>query len=160
MGLPAFATLEHLKARGVDVSDAARAQAALNDASALIRSEAGTGWVSGAGSAEEPYVVDFGDMDPYLQDDLVAVTVAVARRVLENPQGASAMSLGDASLTLANSTSDVYLTASERRRIRRAGGAGGVSSVQLEVGTPGYSGTYIDVGQTEPMPFTYEPLRP
>lgn len=155
--LPALASLEDLEDRGIDISDigtAVRAQAALNDASALIRVEAGADWV-GTGNT-----LDFGDMDQRLADALVSVCCAVVQRVLNNPQGATSMSLGDASVTLTDASTDVYLTRNERRIIRRAAGLGAVGSVELYVGTPGYGGGYINVGQTEPLPFTYEPLRP
>jgi hypothetical protein len=154
--LPAFATVDDLEARGVDVTNEERAQAALDDASALIRLEVGASWTT---TDEDPVAIDFGDMVDYLQDAVVAVCVAVARRVLENPDGATSMSLGDASLTLANASNDVYLTSRERATLRRAAGRSALGSVDLEIGTPGYSG-YIDVGQTELLPFTYEPLRP
>lgn len=138
MTLPAFASIDDLEARGVDVTDPVRAQAALDDASALIRIEANTSWVA-AGA------VDFGDLADYLQDAIVTVCVSAARRVLENPEGATAMSLGDASLTLANASTDVYLTAAERRVIRRASGRGGIGSVRLEgEGVPNLSGAVFD----------------
>lgn len=151
--LPTFASTDDLEARGVDVTDVDRAWAALDDASTLIRVEARKSWV-----ADD--AVDFGDLADYLQDAIVTVCITAARRALENPTGASAMAVGDVSVTLADASSDVYLTNRERIIIRTAAGQGSaLGSIELEVGTPGYSG-YIDVGQTEPMPFTYEPLRP
>jgi hypothetical protein len=136
--LPAFASTDDLDARGVDVSNLVRAQTALDDASAVIRLEANTSWVvEGA--------VDFGDLADYLQDAIVTVCISVARRVLENPDGAESMTLGDASVSLANSSNDIYLTASERKIIRRASGRGSIGSIRLEgEGVPNLSGAVFD----------------
>jgi hypothetical protein len=155
--LPAFVTVEELAARmpgGLADADRARAQAALDDASTLIRLEAGTAWAADG-------TIDFGDLDDWKQDVVTAVAIAAARRALENPDGATEMSIGDASMKLANDSNDVFLKAAEKSAIRSIAGRGGTfGSIDLEIGTPGYSG-YIDVaGQDEPLPFTYEPLRP
>lgn len=150
--LPAFATIADLEARLDETfseAEQVRAQAALDDASALIRAEANKTWVTE------------GELDDDLHAVLLAITVAVVRRVLENPNGVKSQSLGDATITYTNASGDVYLTAAERRLVRKAAGLSGVlGSVDLEIGTPGWSGDVIYVqGQTEPLPFTYEPLR-
>ena len=152
--LPAFASVEDLEdrlGRALEDADLMRAQAALDDASALIRVEAGTGvtWDS------------IDDVGAAYQGAIVAVTLAVARRVMENPELAQSKSMGDASVTFGDSSNDVFLKASERRLIHRAAGRSALGYVDLEVGTPAWTGDFIDVvGQDEPMPFTYEPLRP
>lgn len=115
MTLPAFATLEQLAARipgGIRDADEARAQAALDDASTLIRSEVSphAGWTT----AEA--------LDADVPDIVVMVTLWAARRSYENPEGVSEESLGQYSVSLGNSSSDVYLTAAERRHVRKAAG--------------------------------------
>lgn len=148
--LPPFASLDDLEARTGPVDDVTRAEAALDDASALIRAEAGQTWVT----------------DDALDEDvpgiLAVVCIAVARRVIENPDGFTEMHVGDTGGSLANASNDVYLTANEKRLVRRAAGVSGVMGVvELEMGTPGWSGDYINVvGSNEPLPFSYEPLRP
>lgn len=154
--LPAFATPDDLEARGLDVSDRARAQAALDDASALIRVEAGP-------TAAWETIADIGST---YQDLIVAITCAVARRVLENAElvQSETQSLGDASQTRNygdRASNDVFLKAGERRLIKRAAGGSTLGYVDLSIGTPGWTGDVIDVvGSDEPLPFTYDPLRP
>jgi hypothetical protein len=148
--LPPFASLDDLEQRLGPAADAARAVAALEDASALIRAEAGQTWVTE------------GVLDEDTPAILAVVCLAVARRVIENPNGVASETLGDASVSYENASGDVYLTAGEKRLVRRAAGvSGAMGSIDLEIGTPGWSGEVIYVaGQDEPMPFTYEPLRP
>lgn len=122
MTLPAFATLEEFEARLVgalaeDSDDEERAQAALDDVSALIRVEAGKDWVT-------------DDDPPVLADDIPdivkTVTIRAALRAYNNPTGTESRthSLGQfsESESFADSSSDVYLTSSERRLIRLAAG--------------------------------------
>lgn len=157
--LPAFATVDDLEARDVDVSDAVRAQAALDDSSTLIRVVAGTSWVSDD-------AVDWGDLADYHQDNIIRICIEAAKRSLDNPDRlvSETQSVGDAShaKTYAATSSDVYLTAAEKKQIRQAAGhTGALGYVDLEIGTPGWSGDVITVvGSDEPLPFTYEPLRP
>lgn len=121
MSLPALADLEALAARifpsGIDEAEEPRAQAALDDASALIRAEAGQDWVT----AGDPVA---------LSDDLpdVAVTVclAAARRALVNPDGVVSETIQGYATNYGNDSGDVYLTRAERRLIRRASGLGTV----------------------------------
>jgi hypothetical protein len=148
--LPPFASLDDLETRTGPVDDATRAEAALDDASALIRAEAGKTWVtSDALDADTP-------------DILVVVCITVARRVIENPNGVASESLGDATISYENASGDVYLTAGEKRLVRRAAGiSGSMGAIDLEVGTPRWTGDVLAVaGSDEPIPFTYEPLRP
>ena len=152
--LPAFAELADLEARlgrtfEEDSADETRAQAALDDASALIRIEAGVDWDS------------IEAVDEIYRDAIVAITVAIARRVMENPEGAQSATVGDASISFGEISSDVFLKATERRLILKAAGRSSLGYVDLEIGTPGWSGdTIAVVGQDEPIPFTYAPLRP
>lgn len=112
--LPPFATLEDLaQRRPGGVGDHARAAAALDDASTLIRAETGKNWVDANDAAKLA-----ADLPPIIQ----AVTCSVARRVIDNPDGIQTEALGSYSVTLANASGDVYLTKTERRLVRKAAG--------------------------------------
>jgi hypothetical protein len=103
-----LATLEEFSDRvpgSIDQADSARAQANLVDASALIRAEAGEEWDDGA------------------PDSVKAICMAVAKRAFLNPDGINSMSVDGHSATFATGSPDVYLTAAERRAVRRAAGA-------------------------------------
>lgn len=162
MPLPAFATVEELAARipgGVSDADEPRAQAALDDASTLIRGVAGEDWTSSGGA------LDFGDIAERQQDQITLVCISAAKRAYLTPTGVRSETLGDAAQTYADRAGEVYLTDEEAAVVRAvASGAttsSGFSSIDLEIGTPGWSGDVIAVsGQDEPLPFTYEPLRP
>jgi hypothetical protein len=148
--LPPFASVDDLETRIGPVDDEARAEAALDDASALIRAEAGKTWVTSTA------------LDADVPDILAVVCITVARRVIENPNGVASESLGDATINYENASGDVYLTAGEKRLVRRAAGiSGAMGAIALEVGTPRWTGDVLAVlGSDEPIPFTYEPLRP
>nr|MBP9053017.1 hypothetical protein [Ilumatobacteraceae bacterium] len=73
---PALAQLADLEARMGVVADEARARAALDDASALIRSEAGA----------EDWLDDDGNLE-VVPSIVVTVCCKVAQRVLTNPDG-------------------------------------------------------------------------
>lgn len=114
MVLPAFADLAELEDRlavSFSASEAAQAQAALDDASSLIRACAGVSWV-----VDDE--IDFGDLADWRQREIVRITLAVARRVLENPQGFTEMHFADAGASFANASPDAYLTAAEKAAIR------------------------------------------
>lgn len=116
--LPAFATIDDLAARlpsDIAGPDDARAQAALDDASALVRSYAGKSWVTD----------DVLDSD--VPDIIVTVTVRCALRSFTNPSGVSQESAGPFSASYANSSSDVYLTAAEKAQVRKAAGRTGIA---------------------------------
>jgi hypothetical protein len=130
MTLPAFATLEAFAARlpgGVSDDDETRARAALDDASTLIRAEAGKDWVTD----DEPAV-----LADDLPDIVVTVCIAAARRAFTNPDGIRSESLLSHSVTLADSSADVYLTTAERRMIATAAGrtGGGISTLSTTRG--------------------------
>lgn len=122
--LPALATTDALVLRlGVTLAGAEldRASAVLDDASALIRSEAGVDWVDEQGQlAGVPTVVE-------------SVALAVAYRAFRNPDGLGQASLGDASVSYdrGSGQSAVYLTRDERRSIRRAAGTSAIGAVEL-----------------------------
>lgn len=139
--LPAFASLPQFAARvpgGVPDADEARAQAALEDASSLIRDEAGTTWVDANNALDLPT-----GTDAWKADTLVRVCCAAARRTFENPDGVSQESLGGYSVAQSNSSSDVYLTAAEKRQVRKAAGFTGLgvlTTTRSPIGTTGITG--------------------
>lgn len=122
--LPPLATVAALGLRlGTTLAgaDAERAAAVLDDASALIRGEAGTDWVDGEGALSSvPAVVE-------------AISLAVAYRAFRNPDGVSQTSLGDASVSYDRGTAQaaVYLTRDERRAVRRAAGTTAAGAIEL-----------------------------
>lgn len=123
MALPALVSLDDFALRlgGIAAADEDRAQAALNDASALIRAEAGTeDWVDDDGGLEE------------VPDVIVAVCVAVAVRAFRNPDGVRQETIGNYSVAYADTSTAVFLSTGERRTIRRAVGLTGLSSISLE----------------------------
>lgn len=130
--LPAFASFQELAARtpgGIDDSDLERALAALDDASSLIRDEAGKSWVDTDGNLALPI-----GADAWRADTLVRVCCSAARRSLDNPEGVTQESLGAYSVGVSNSSSDVYLTSGERRSVKRAAGKGSIGAVPITRG--------------------------
>lgn len=121
--LPAFASTDDLAARhpgGVSGdADTARAQAALDDASTLVRAVAGKTWVDDNNELED------------VPDVVFTVTVRAALRAFVNPSGVQQQSTGPFSESYANSSSDVYLTNKEQDMIRSAaaGGSGGIYGI-------------------------------
>ncbi len=120
MSVPALAELEDLEARMGPLSDPSRAQAALDDASALIRSEADVDWLDDDGVLEAVPPV------------IVMICCKAAQRALTNPGGVSQESLGSFSQQYANASPDVYLTRAERRLVRRETGSQVIGTIQLE----------------------------
>lgn len=148
MASPALATLADLEARGVDTSDAPRAQAYLEDASALMRAEVDpVTWIDD----------DTGELDADRPEVLVGICCKMVQRATENPNGISSESVGEWQASYANASPDLYLTRAERRLLRRAAGLGGVlGSVGYESPHPLIENTsgYADVsGQDEPIIF-------
>lgn len=128
MALPPLAPVSSLETRlglaaatlsGVDL---ARAEAALGDASALIRAEAGKDWVG-------PDLVTIT-----APDAVVTVCLHAALRPYRNPDGFSGESVGDYSYQYAATGDpvDVYLSDEEKRVVRRAA---------LGTAGPGFSGS-------------------
>jgi hypothetical protein len=154
MSLPAFATLDQLAAR-VTVDDEDRAQAALDDASVEIRSIAGVSFVTDG-------AVDFTGYPSWAEDALVKVCCSAAARALANPEGRTqqAETIGSYSHTdaFANASPDVYLTAGERRLIRRAAGRTGLGTITTTRGDD-CDTQYLDVVPSgEPMPWLQGPV--
>lgn len=155
MTLPAFATLEQFAARlpaGIDEeTDGARAQAALDDASALIRAEAGVTWTT-TDDDDETIV------DPDTPDIVLTVCIAVARRAFNNPDGIRSESTGSYSASFTDASADVYLTKAEKTHIRRAAGRTGVWAMPTTRSTNDLPDLYLDVeGSDEPIPWRPNP---
>lgn len=98
-----------LDARRVVYADAAQAQAAIDDASAVARS----------------YVAPVFDAvsTPNAPAAVVAVVVSMVRRVLTNPNGLNMEVLGDYTYQTQNAVATLLPTARERRMLRQAAAA-------------------------------------
>ena len=123
MALPALVPLDDFALRlgGLAEADEDRAQAALNDASALIRAETGDeDWVDDDGALEE------------VPEVIVTICVAVAIRAFRNPDGVRQETIGNYSVSYADTSTAVFLTEGERRMVRRAAGLSGLNSIAIE----------------------------
>lgn len=140
MSTPTLASLAQLEARspgGIAPGDQNRALAALDDASAWIRAEAGVDWIDDVTGALET-----------VPPVIVSICCSVARRVLDNPDELTSETVAGWSGTKANASSDTYLTKQERSMIHKVvdGGGGGMVAIPLESPYPmpwGYD-IYLD----------------
>lgn len=113
MTLPPLATVRQLEARlGLDPEsladgEFARAGAALDDASALVRMEARTTWYNATTEVLNP------------PDAIVRVVLAVAQRVYTNPDSAIQETIGPFSRRLSEAGMGPYLTDAELAIVRR-----------------------------------------
>lgn len=126
MALPPLATPEDLEYRlGREFTDAElpRVEAALDDASALVRLEAGQTWI-------DPTT----GLVTGLPDAIRTVVLRVAERVIRNPQGFRSESAGDYSFQRydADDGGGPYLTDREIAIIRKAMGRTGLWTQPLE----------------------------
>lgn len=116
MASPALATTTDLSTRGVDVSDPARAQAAIDDASARIHSATNFVWID----------AETGELVANVPHIALTICCSAARRALANPLGVTQQSEGIGSYNVAqtfgNASPDVYLTRSEIVDLRKAAG--------------------------------------
>lgn len=117
-------------------ADLARAQASLDDASALVRAEAGINWLSGDGTTVTAPA------------QVVTITVKAAMREFKNPDGFTSEQIGDYSYRVDNA-GGVYLTDEERRIIRLSAGGAGLWTVR----TPS---SYYDPTTPEPDNYLLE----
>jgi len=102
--VPALASVHDLidrLGREVDDAERARAEAALEDASALVREEARQEWPTGAPAAVQ------------------AVVLTAALRVMRNPEGYNSETIGPYSYRRRDSDLDVYLSEAEKAIVRR-----------------------------------------
>lgn len=115
--LPPLASIEQFDSRlpgGLSTVDGARAEATLEDASALVRAEAGQTWVDDAGELTD------------VPDICVSITLAAAKRAFVNPDMLRSEAIQDYQVAFGSSSPDVYLTKAERDLIRRAVGRAGL----------------------------------
>ena len=114
-----LATIEAFNDRipgGVGSADSGRAYAMLEDASALIRAEAGKTWTD--------------DVPPVAVPDVVkTVCMSAAKRAFLNPDGVNSMSLDGNAATFATGSPDVYLTKAEKSAVHKAAGRSGLWSL-------------------------------
>jgi hypothetical protein len=116
-------TAELVARPGFEDIDSGQAQALIDDASALVR-EAATPELDAVESPDAPGAV-------------VAVLVNMIRRGWQNPRGLAQEQLGDYGYsTGGQAVATLYLTARERRIVRRAAGKLGVSSLTLTSNLP------------------------
>ncbi|MDG4801716.1 hypothetical protein [Micromonospora sp. WMMD980] len=130
MSLPPLATVAEMEKRlglapgAITGNDLVRAGAALDDASALVRAEAGTDWVADDGlTVTAPAVVR-------------TVTVAAALRAYRNPDGYQGETVGPYSYQYAQGTATLYLLAAEATIVKRAAGMAGGGRGVYTVRTP------------------------
>lgn len=126
--LPYLVPVSDLEKRlGVDVgslvdADLVRAQTALEDVSALVREEAGKTWV------------DVDDVTITAPDGVLVVARTAALRQYRNPDGYVSENIGQGAYTWSTSqdgANGAYLTADEKRIVKRAANGGGSSVYTL-----------------------------
>lgn len=110
-----------------DAAEISRANAAIEDASTVVLEVGDSTWTS----ADVP-------------DAAATVVLSVARRVFENPEGATQKSVGDLSVSYGSVSSGsvanpLELTSRERRRVRSAAG---LTQTSITLVSP--YGTYAD----------------
>jgi hypothetical protein len=133
--LPAF---EARLGRPLSGDEETRAEASLADASDLARAEGDPDW-----------------NDATVPRSVVPVVLAVARRAFDNPDGAIQKSVGDVTLSYGGGRqgATVYLTAAERRIVRRAAGRTSAGAVTLTSPYDGAATTYVAVEGQPDAPF-------
>jgi len=99
-------SIDDLDVRRISYADAAQAQAAIDDATAVARSYA------------EPVLDDLETPDTPAA--IVVVVTAMVRRVLTNPNGLNMEVLGDYTYQTQNAVATLLPTARERRMLRKA----------------------------------------
>lgn len=123
----ALASVDDLSVRGVDVSDEARAQSAIEDASVRIHTETNWVWIDAS----------TGELVESVPDIAATVCLAAATRSLTNPDAVSSESesigrMWSTSRTFANASPDVFLSRSEKALLRRAAGIGGLGVMRIK----------------------------
>lgn len=127
--LPSFATVEQLGVRlPVALEDEDRAQAALDDASACVRAEAGKTWTTEA-----------DELEADIPDIVVVATLRLAARAYSNPRGVSQEGIDTFQVTWGDG--DDYW----RNQVKLAAGLSGLSSLKLGSPMPNHRrGTDIE----------------
>lgn len=143
MSLPPLATVADMEKRlglapgAIAGNDLTRAGAALDDASDLVRAEAGTDWVADDG------------MTVTAPRSVIVVTHNVALRAYRNPDGYQGEQIGPYSYQYTKDSTSVYLTADEVAIVHRAAGLSG-----------GHAGVYtlrVPSAYTPPVPTASSP---
>ena len=119
--MSALVTIEFLQARpGFAGADETTLQGTIDDASALVILECA------------PYLDDTTDAD--CPAAIAAVLVSMCRRGTRNPSGNAQETLGDYSYSAGTEggVPSIYLTARERRIVRRAAGKLGANTTRLD----------------------------
>lgn len=142
--VPPLVRLSDVEARlgeTYDAAEIARPMAIVDDASALVRTEAGQTWLDGNGELTA------------VPPTIAAVTLRVAIRAIENPEGFTNESGGDYSYTRKGVEDGVYLTNREIRMIRKAAGKAGLWTQPVTRGEYGTTTGWVwDQYGTEPFP--------
>lgn len=116
--MPALASVQDIEARlgrVVAGDELGRVVALLDDASALVRDEAGVTWIAPTTGALLT-----------VPESVRVVVLRVVERAIRNPQGFSAESAGDYSYQRTGVEPGVYITDREQKIIRRAVGRVGL----------------------------------
>lgn len=134
--LESLATLEMFEERiagGIAEEDTVRAQAVLDDASALVRAEAGKSWIGSSGMLEDD-----------IPDVILTIVMKAAKRAFTNPDEVRSESIDNYS----TSYGDVYLTKTEVSLVRGAAGVrGGLWTQSTTRREPDFGGDLPDVSQ-------------
>lgn len=141
-----LATIQQLSARlGREFTGAEleRAEALLDDASALVRDVAGRTWI-------DP---DTGALES-VPGSIQWVVLRAAERAIRNPDGFSSESAGDYSYQRTGVEPGVYLTAGEEKAIRRALGKTGLWTQPVTRGEDYLQTVWLnDSFGAEPFPY-------
>lgn len=118
--------------RPFEQSELGRVGALLDDASALVREEAGRSWVDAEGNPK-PFPAS-----------IRTIVLRVVDRAWRNPEGFSAESDGDYSYQRTNVQPGVYLTEQEAKAVRRAAGKSGLWTQPTTRGGPGCETVFLE----------------
>ncbi|HVL82689.1 MAG TPA: Gp19/Gp15/Gp42 family protein [Pseudonocardia sp.] len=122
--------------------ETARAAALLDDASALVRDEAGLTWVGDDG------------LLTVVPAAVRAVVLKAAERAARNPDGFRSESAGDYSYQRGDAEPGVFLTDAERRIVRRSVGRGGLWTQPTTRGDDEFTTVWVDDQfGAEPIPY-------
>lgn len=138
--LPALVDLSTFEVRipgGIAAGDTARAEGALDDASALVRAEAGKTWAT--------EVVGSYELDDDIPDVIRTVVISAAKRAFINPDGVRAESIDNYRTDYATASPDVYLTSRETALVRQAAGKTGLWTQPTTRGEMETDTIYVEV---------------
>lgn len=137
------AALEVRLGRTFASTEAARALALLDDASALVRDVAGKDWIDPVTGVLLP-----------VPGTIRATVLRMVDRAVRNPEGFSAESAGDYSYQRTGVQPGIYLTDGEEKAIRRALGKSGMWTQPVTRNEEWYTTGWVDDQfGTEPIPY-------